>query len=797
MLKNYWKTALRNFRKHKTQTVINILGLTGGLAFFIMIGLYVRTELSYDTFHENQDRIYRIEQLLAHESRTEATAGCPTPLSGALAQDIPEIESVTRIIQYGTVSFTMPDNQKFPENRMFAVDPEFLEIFSFPFLEGDAETALVDPYSVILTANQARKMFPDGNPVGRVIKMGTATDVKITGVIEDVPINSHLQFDTLLSVSTMTAGGRTETFTRWGDNWVPVYVMLRPQASRTAIDDKIRFLLKKYQGDQSRNELYLRPVDEIHLRADVSHEFGISGSIKNVTIFGAVSILVLILACINFMNLATARSMDRAREVGLRKTVGAPRSSLVKQFFGESAITVVFAFLLALGLARLLLSLFNALVNRTLTLNIIQDWPFGVFLIGVMIFVSLAAGIYPALVLSSFRPSQVLRGKLSSGARNTGLRKILVVFQFSISIALIIGTIVILQQNNFLLNKDLGYSSDQVLYSYLGGEASTVRAFRQEVRRAPDVIDVGFSDYLPHSSTNWCYVSWEGAGPEDYMKMNVNYIDENFLQTYGMTVLQGRDFTEEMRSRTDNVVILNETAVRRIGWTEPIGKRILYNIDYKSRSVGGATVVGVVKDYHFLSLHNTISPIMMRLLPQDDSGGTASIKISTKNVARSIAAVEDAYKRLFPERTFDYRFLDDDFERMYLEEKKAGRIVFVLALIAVFIGCLGLVGLSSYMTKQRIREIGIRKIMGASILNISWLTSWEFVKLVVLANLVAWPTAYFGVLKWLQNFPYRISVGVTVFLVSGCLAVVVALVTVGFQTVKAACVNPADSLRYE
>jgi len=796
MLKNYLKTALRNIEKHKVYTLINVLGLTVGLTFFILIGLYVRSELSYDKFHENKDRIYRAEQILAHEAGTEATAGCPTPLSGVLPTEVPEVESVTRVIDYGRWTYTMPDGRKFSGSKTFAVDPEFLGIFSFGLMKGDGNNALTESYSVVITETQARKMFGDEDPLGQVVRLGRQ-DVKITGVIRDVPTGSHLQFDTLLSVATVSADNGPQTFTRWGDNWVPLYTLLRSGNAFAAANEKIRFLLKKYQGEESRNKLYLRPLGKIHLYANVSHELGITGSIKNITIFGAVSILVLVLACINFMNLATARGMDRAREVALRKTVGAPRSSLVKQFFGESTITVVFAMLLALAGVWILLPKFNPIVNRQLTLNLFQDAGFTAVLAGLMVVVSLASGLYPAIVLSSSSPIRILRGLKSPGVGSTSFRKALVVFQFAISIALIIGAVIIVQQNRFLLNKDLGYSSAQVLYLRSGGQASSLQTFRQELLRLPNILEVGFSDYLPHSSTNWCYVSWEGAGPEEYMKMNVNYVDENFLRTYGMTIVEGRDFSEGMRSGSDNVVILNEAAARKIGWKEPVGRRLLYDIDYRSRSVGGATVVGVVKDFHFLSLHHTVGPIMLRLLPRDAGGSIASVKIAPDNVAGSIASIKKAFQSFFPDATFSYQFLDEDFQQMYLEERKAGRVVTSLALMAVLIACLGLFGLSSYMTMGRVREIGIRKVMGASSANISWLLSWQFVRLVVLANLLAWPAAYFAVEGWLRNFPYRVKPQGLVFVVSGCLAIGISVATVGVQAFRAARVNPAISLRNE
>jgi putative ABC transport system permease protein len=796
MLKNYLKTALRYFGKHKVYAIINVLGLTVGLTFFILIGLYIRTELGYDNFHENKDRIYRVEQVLTHESGQEKTAGCPTPLSGVLQAEIPEIEQVTRVVNFGNPTYTKPDGRKYRRNRAFAVDAQFLEIFSFGLLKGDSTNALAEPYTVVITETLARKMFGDEDPIGQAIRMGRQ-DIKITGIIRDVPAGSHLQFDALHSVATIEAQNGPQTFTRWWDNWVPVYVMLRPGGSFADVNEKIRFLLKKHQGEQSRNELYLRPLGKIHLHANVSHEFGVTGSIKNVNIFGAISILVLVLACINFMNLATARSMDRAREVALRKTVGAPRSSLVKQFFGESALTVIFAMLLALGAVLFLLPEFNTIVNRQLTLNLFQDLGLTAFLAGLLVVVSLASGLYPAVVLSSFSPIGILRESRSSGAGFKGFRKALVVFQFAISIALIIGAVIILQQNSFLLNKDLGYSSDQNLYLSSGLPGAKTGAFRHELLKNPNILNVAVSDYLPHSSTNWCYVTWEGAGPEDYMKINVNYVDEYFLRTYGMTIVEGMDFSEDMRRGSENVVILNETAARKIGWEDPIGRQLRYNIDYRSRTVGGAKVVGVVKDFHFVSLHHTVGPIMLRLIPSGEGGNSFSVKVAPVNIAGSLASIEKTFKSFVPDGAFSYRFLDEDFQQMYLEERKAGRVVTSLALMAVLIACLGLFGLSSYMTRQRVREIGIRKVVGASSGNISWLLSWQFVRLVVLANILAWPAAYFAVMGWLRNFPYRVKPQGLVFVVAGCLAVVIAFATVCVQAFKASRINPAITLRNE
>jgi putative ABC transport system permease protein len=793
MLRNYLKTGFRNIRKHKGFSFLHIAGMAIGLALFILIALYIQFELSFDRFHTNFKQIYRVEQILVHESGSEPSAGCPTPLSGALKDDIPEFEAVTRFINWGNPLVTTHDNRKFEIERVYAVDNAFLQIFTFPMIQGDIKTALKEPNSMVLTETEARRLFGSKDALDQIIRVNNRNDFKVTGVIADVPKNSHLRFDGLISVSTMDEN----LFTRWFDNWVPLYVTLNPEKSFEEMNEKIRFFLKKYQGERSKNELYLRPLARIHLYADVNFEFAVVGSINSLIIFAAVSIFVLLIGCINFMNLETARAADRAREVGLRKVVGAQRASLVKQFLGESFLTVTLAMVLAVVLALILLPEFNQIVNRQLSLNLLDNWLFTIGLVILVVIISILSGFYPAFVLSSFRPVQVLRGKISSGSRNILLRKILVVFQFSVSIGLIIGTTIILQQNNYLLNKDLGYNSEQMLIIPIGGPSQSVETLRAKLLENSNIKKAAMHDYMPYSSTNWCYISWEGAGPKEYMKINVNYIDEYFIPAYEMTILEGRNFTSSMREWKENAVILNESAAKKIGWEDPVGKRLRYNVDYRSREWRGATVVGIIKDYHFLSLHHTIGPIMLRLLPRDNSGWRLSLKISTRDVPATLAYIEKEYENFFPDRIFEYSFLDEDFEQMYLEERKAGQVISYLAVIAIFIACLGLFGLSSYTTKQRTKEIGIRRILGGSVSSVTLHLTKDFVILVVLANLFAWPAAYYAIQAWLNNFPYRIGISWLVFITAGIAAMVIALATVGFQSIWAARANPANSLRYE
>jgi putative ABC transport system permease protein len=797
MIDNFFKIAFRNIRKHKVFSFINITGLAVGLAMFVLIALYIRFELSFDRFHENIDRICRVEQILDHSGLKEAIAGCPAPLSGPLAADYPEFEAVSRVIDGGNTIIKLDGDQKLRESVFYA-DSAFFQIFSFSWIGGDAGHALDAPYSVVLTESLAEKIFGQDDPVGETIRLDDDNDYQVTGLIGDVPANSHISFQLLLSSVTISAGGDFDPFTGWGDNWVPLYVLLQPEQSWQRVSDKIRFALKKYQGEESRHELYLRPLLRIHLHADVKHEIGLVGSIKNIYIFTAIALFVLVIAGINFMNLTTARSADRAREVGLRKVSGAQRSSLIRQFLGESIYTAFIALILAFVLIVIFLPEFNRIVNRELHLSFLQDWQFFLGVLALTILVGGLAGIYPAFVLSSFQPASVLKGRQSSGSRSVLLRKGLVVFQFFVSVTLISGTIIVLQQVHFLLNKDLGYDSEQILtFPVNTPDVGNYRVFRNEVLLDPNVVSVAAHDYMLHSSSNWTTVSWEGAAAEDRMTVNVNYIDQDLMDTYGMTIVEGRGFSREFGADQGPVVILNESAVKHIGWDEPIGKHIRYSVDYQSRQVGDTEVVGVVKDFHFLSLHNPVTPLMLRLFPEDRTGWSISAKVREQDLPITIAGIESRFQQFFPEEVFSYRFLDEDFNRMYREERKSGRVILYLAALAIGIACLGHFGLASFATKKRTKEIGIRKVVGASVSSITWLLNADFLKLTLLGCALACPVAYFVMNQWLQNFLFRIDIQFWVFAVASLAALSIALLTVSFQSLRAAFANPIDSLRYE
>jgi len=798
MLKNYLITAVRNIWRHRLHSFINIFGLALGLSVFMLIALFIQFELSYDKFHENHDRIYRIEQNMVLNNQTVQDEGLPPPLSKALKADFPKIEAIARVRGAESLFLSVGDTKGIMIKRCFFVDNSFLEIFSFPWAKGDRTTALREPGSAVITEDVARALFGEEEAIGKTIRAENLNDLMVTGILKNVPANSHLQFDMLISFSSILATYDKQTLEDWYSNWLPLYILLHKNHSLEKMNKKLRLALQIHQiGNPYNSELYLKPLTNIHLHSHVHSELGTNGDIKNIYIFSAVALFILIIACINFMNLATARSADRAREVGVRKVIGAQRSSLMNQFLGEAILTVILAMLLTVALTELLLPEFNSIVNRNLKIDYWNNWSFSLSLISITLLVGVFSGIYPAIFLSSFMPVQVFKGMLSSGPRNIFLRKFLVGLQFLISIVLIISTIIIIQQVRFMLNKNLGDSSDQILRIRVRNTTPEKNLlFRNQILQHSNILNVGISDYLPHNSINWTGFSWEGAADKQGIKVNINYIDENLLDTYGMTIVKGRDFSKDHLSDQGQVVILNQEAVRQMGLDDPVGKRIYYRVDYRSRDWKGATIVGIVKDYHFLSLHEIISPLMLRFYSKEMTGNDISVKIAPQQIPKTIELLEQNFEHIFPRQDFIHRFLDEDFRNMYQEERKTSKVIFYLAVLAIFIGCLGLFGLASFSIRQRNKEIGIRKALGASVPNIVADLIAEFLKLLIVANFLAWPAAYLVMNYWLQNFPYRIEIQISIFIIAGALAFIIAIITVLYQALKAAMTNPVDALRY-
>ena len=800
MFWNLLKTTFRNLIKNKAFILLNVLGLTIGLAVFSAIVLFIQYEFSYEKTHKHIDNIYRIEQFWTGGGQKQNMCGTPPPLCPVLINDFPEIEKATPISIWRSIIVENEKHEKMRESTILFVDKDFLEMFTINRISGDPDGSLSEPYTGVISRKTAEKYFGDKNPVGKTLKINNQFAVEIRTVVEDLPENTHLKFNILISFPTLRELFGDEVVTNdWYSNWIRNYVMVAKNADITGLNKKIRFYLKNYQGEESENELYLKPLSRIHLYSTVNDEIARVGDINNIKVFSAIGIFILLIACINFINLSTAFSSDRAREVGVRKITGASKGLLMNQFLGESILLAVISMHIGLILLEALLPYFNMLVDRNLELNYFNNWTFSGGMLFISFLVGMIAGFYPAVILSSFHPAIIIKGNLSRGSKTPVLRRILVILQFFVSITLIICSILVLQQLNFMKNKDLGFDKDHVLsIGITNSEMSKVEVFRNEVLKNPGVIEVGTSDYLPMASTNWTGFSWEGAQEDEWIKMNINYVDFNFLNVYGIKIIDGRTFTREMALQDQKYVVLNETAVRNLGWDgEAVGKIIYFWVDYRSRDGKRVQVAGVVKDYHFLSKHYPITPLIMPLINDSTAGGRISVKITPYDMDQTLKFMEHKFKEVFPEEIWDYSFTDDTLDAMYDTESKLGKLVLFFAGLAIVIASLGLFGLISFTTTQRTKEIGIRKVLGAPVRSIFFLISREFMVLLVLANLIAWPVSYLFINKWLQNFQYQISIGFIVFFIAGILSLLIANLTAGFRVIRTANTNPANSLRYE
>jgi len=801
MWRNYLKTALRNLIKHRSNTLVNILGLSFGLAIFIALALYIQFELSFDNFHEKADRIYRVEQIMNEGDRIERMAGCPTPLWQALKNDFPEIESSMRFITTSGLSelnLTAEDGSVIKAKGCY-VEGDFLNHFTFPLVHGNPNEALIEPLSAVLSESVARKVFTKDNPVGEVYEIN-GVDFEITGVMKDMPKNSHLRFDVLLSVKTIEKLYGADSFTAWGDNWVSLYVALFPGHDIENFRNKIRHKLKEYFYEETLNELDVRPIKEIHLYANLRWDYALQGNIRNVYILAAIAGFILLMAGVNFTNLSIAQSSARSKEVALRKINGGLRRILLVQFLGESILIAFISLFLGFVFFESILPLFNRITGQQLDFLYLQNIPLFLFIIGVGLLLGLLAGIYPALLISRFSPLSIFRTQSVQGSKNPILRKLLITLQFFISVVLIIGTIGVARQAFYLKNKDLGYNPELVIRVPLNDTSVTkINTFRSELLKYPGIVSGSVHDYRVCESTNWTRISWEGAQDEEFIRINVNYTDPYYLDTYEMTLVEGRGFSEPqpVEGEAEDEVILNEAAVKRMGFDDPIGKKIRYGGDYRRYAGMMPTIVGVVRDYHFLSVRNTITPFMIRPYQNRLVGWSISFRVEGKNLQESMKLIETKFAEFFPEDTYDFEFVDEYHARMYMIEDQLSRIVFTLAVIAILIACLGVYGLVAFTTAKRTKEVGIRKVMGARFLSITRLFAREFMILLIAANILAWPAAYFLVKNWLQNFPYKVDFSALPYFIALLLTIFFTLLSMLYHTGRSARLNTADCLRYE
>jgi ABC-type antimicrobial peptide transport system permease subunit len=775
MLKNYFKITWRNIKNNKIYSFINIMGLAVGMACCILILLWVQDEFSYDKFHENYSDIY----LTIPEFQNTKVFANPLALAAVFKEQYPEVRQITRCC-YRNWLFKHAD--KMFNERGALVDEDFLKIFTFPLIKGTPDTVLKNRESVVLSETAAARYFGTQDPIGKSLMINNRIELVVTGILKDIPSNSHLQLDFLASMELMGERGHTS----WSYEAI-TYALLEKNVDIRNFSEKISgFIMEHDKRTNQEKILHIQPLSRVHL-------YSLNGTdpIVYVYIFITIAIAILIIACINFINLSTARSNTRAKEIGMRKVVGAERADLIRQFIGESLILSALALLIAVGLVYLLLPAFNNLAEKQLTLDIAGNISMVFLFAGIILFTGLVSGSYPAFLLSSFKPVNILkRGKLQAGSGGFILRRILVVGQFTATIVLIIGTIIMYKQLNFIRNKDIGLDRDHVVAISMDRELrNNYRSFKHEVKRNSNVINVSAARRYPTGIGHFNPVYWEGKGPEDYVTMTDSSVDYDYFETLGMEIIQGRSFSEEYATDIENY-ILNEEALKLTGLESPLGKMFSCWRDE-------GKIIGIVKNFHASSLHNEIGPVMFTLSQRHGSHRYVFVKISPNDIPGTLGFLEQKVGEFAPNSLFEFRFLDDVFDSQYSGDQRRGNIYKYFTFLAIFISCLGLFGMASFTADQRTKEIGIRKVLGASITNILMMISKDFLLLLIVSNIIAWPIAYFLMTNLLNNYAYRTNITAWIFIASGVTAIFVALLTVGIKIVRAAYANPVDSLRYE
>lgn len=826
MLKNYLKIAVRSLLKNKVNTIINILGLSVGLACCLLIGLYVQNEWTYDSFHSTSDRLYRA---WVHENYGDGeiyfNTVTPLILSSTLENNIPEVEATTRFINFLNL-VKRPEQENTITETISMVDTTFLRMFDFRVIEGNPETIIDNPSSVVLTRESAGRYFGDQNPLQKVlsIKIGdTFQDFTVTGVTEDPPVNSSIQFDLLIPFSNSSKLFSKGALTSWFNVSTETYVLLKKGARPAGLEPKLASMMhselgdrygEEYLGSDLKYTVGLQPITDIHLNTEMP--LGIAGVSDPVYsyILIAVAVLVLVIACVNFMTLSISRSVSRAKEVVVRKTVGAQRQHLMYQFWGEALMMTMFALIVGALIAELLLPQFNVLSGTELSLTF--DMGLISLIGGLALFVSIIAGGYPALVLSALKPIEVLKGKLNLSADKNMFRKSMVVFQFTLSIALIAGTLIINKQLNFMRSTDLGYQKEHIVvlesdlapgpgnpFSEVFQEASRLKdRLVSEWSGTPDIVEVSLSAYTPIQSGGWISADFKESD-ESKREFNFNVVDHSFVEAYDIEVINGRNFSENNPSDKRRAILVNKALVDDYGWVDPIGRRL------PGASFGDHEIIGVVENFHYQSLHTKVEPLVLTINPSLIFGGIDnvsfsgspnarfSLRLDTQNLSGLMSKVEGIWSEVAPGIPFNFTFVDQAVDEQYRQEERLSLMVIVGSSLAIIIACLGLFGLASLMVIRRRKEIGVRKVLGASSSQLVLLINREFTKLVAIAFVLAVPIAWVVLSKWLQDFAYHIQIGIGTFILTGAIALGIAWLTVGYQSLKAALVNPVESIRNE
>lgn len=803
MLKNYLKITIRNIVKHKGYFSINIIGLAVSIAACILISLWVVDELSYDRFNRNADRIYRVYMSGRVNKQDLSFAQVPAPLGETLHQECPEVEAYTRIWSQGNSPVIRYGGKIFNEKHSLYVDSTFFKVFTTEFITGNPKIALVQPGTVVLTESTAHRYFGDTNPLGKILNLDKYQNYTVTGVIKDFPIESHFHFDLLGSLSTIDKSKSSS----WLESQWYTYLFLKqgtniPEFQKKLNDEYIKYLgpqllaysgitLKQLEMTGSKVGLFLQPLKSIHLHSKLGFEIESNSSMDYIYIFSSIAIAILLIACINFVNLSTAQSERRIKEVGIRKTLGSSKSKIAFQFIMESVITSLVASVLAIGIVEFMLPLFNAIADKKIALNLISN----IYTIPIILFLAiltgLLAGFYPAFYLSSFQPAQVLKSNLVKGRRKGILRDGLVVLQFSISIILVIGTFIIHNQMKYIQNKDLGFNKEQIITLKTSSIGDNIFSFEHELMSNSSILGVSNSSTIPGQTAYMSSYKLKGD-PKTQMKdshwMNSDY---NFIKTYKIKMASGRFFSSEHPSDTMAVVI-NEAAAKAFGIKNIEGKYLTYPSD-----IPDYKIIGIVKNFNFKSLHEAVFPLVIQPYKLKDYGDYLSIRIKPGNYTKTITFIKNTWGKYAGDEMLNYSFLDQDLNKMYLSDQRTNKIAAIFSVLAIFIACLGLLGLATYVTEQRTKEIGIRKVLGASVPEIVTMLTKEFTRWVVIANIIAWPAAYYFMNKWLQDFAYKADLSIWIFILAGLLALIIALLTVSINAIKAATANPVKSLKYE
>ncbi|GGA88834.1 ABC transporter permease [Puia dinghuensis] len=794
MLKNLLTVALRNFKRDGWYSLLNILGLTIGITFSLFLIFYIKDELSFDRYNQKADRIFRIASNIKEPDKdTMRWVATQVPLAPTLKKDYPEVEEAVRFISEDKKMYKKGELRIY-EDKVYYADSNVFRIFTYPFIQGDPRTALVAPNSLVLTQSVATTFFGKGDAVGQALEDAKGDVFKVTGVIKDIPYNSHFRFNVLISATTLPKDFQDN----WGGFNIFTYVLVRPHTDAAAFEKKLFPMYDKYMAPifakyNIKIHYAVQPILSIHLHSNMQGEPEELGSMSYIYIFSAVAFFMLIIACINYMNLTTARSARRAKEIGVRKVTGSTQPQLIAQFLIESMLAALIALLLSIGLVALLLPVFNSLAGKFISFGALLQPGTLLILLAIVLFVGFLGGSYPALYLSKFDPIHILKGNLSKGSSNVTLRRILVVTQFSIAMIMLICTLVVFRQLNYIRNKDLGFDRAEVLTIPVNTNRdarSQIFAFTNAVRKDPRVLSASTADAVPGQDVSFNLFSIQTS--KGYVDQGVfTYAaDEHYFKTLGMQIRKGRDFSGP--ADTLHSIIVNESMVNYFGWDNPIGKRVKIPGDTSGKRYW--EVVGVVKDFNQRSLYNPIAPLLLRYRP---NAGNIQLKLDARDVQAAITGIQQSWRSIFPDLPFDYTFLDQSLNSQYEADQKRGKIFTAFSVLTVAITCLGLLGLIAFTTQQRQKEISLRKIMGAGVATLVTLITRNFVALVGISCLIAFPVAWLFMDKWLKIFPYNTGLSATPFLLAAVTVLLITFLTVIYHTVRAALANPSKSLRAE